>query len=188
LSFLIILKSEFPDGFICWLDTFIVLPINEIGCGPSTAGEDHTVNKSKNMTKKKTLEIRTQHQLVTIAFKPLKHLKTSVWNQFSNIYHSKQLLCKLQMLPSALIKPLSRLHAYYIQLVIENKISKKCNKHFKYLLTWKQFPKWLLSETSCFYAPKSTHQCRAQRCAHITSCCLRKRWTFFLQTRVASTK
>jgi hypothetical protein len=29
LSFLIILKSEFPDSFICWFDTLIVLPIKE---------------------------------------------------------------------------------------------------------------------------------------------------------------
>jgi hypothetical protein len=47
LSFLIILKSEFSCGFICWLDTLIVLQINEKGCGPLIAGEDHTVNKSK---------------------------------------------------------------------------------------------------------------------------------------------
>jgi hypothetical protein len=33
-------------------NTIIVLPINEKGCGPLTAGEDHSVNKSKkNMIK-----------------------------------------------------------------------------------------------------------------------------------------
>jgi hypothetical protein len=52
LSFLIILKSEFPNGFICWLNTIIVLRINEKGCGPLTAGEDHTVNKSKKKKEK----------------------------------------------------------------------------------------------------------------------------------------
>jgi hypothetical protein len=46
-SFLIILKSEIPNGFICYLNTSIVLSVIEKGCGPLTAGDDHIVKKSK---------------------------------------------------------------------------------------------------------------------------------------------